>query len=156
MAAIPVAKVASLLVRTLAKPIATKLKKEAAIHPLLSSASQFIGQRLHSISSRINVTTAGFKYVGVKPLPKEEALSKGVNFISEFFIFSVAVSVVVIENFRSDYLGAIKKEKEAAEIKRKQDILEQRFTSIEQAIQEIEESLPTSSTVINCHVTELY
>jgi len=53
-------------------------------------------------------------------------------------------------------LGAIKKEKEAAEIKRKQDILEQRFTSIEQAIQEIEESLPTSSTVINCHVTELY
>ena len=59
MAAIPVAKVASLLVRTLAKPIATKLKKEAALHPLLSSASQFIGQRMHSVSSRINVTTAG-------------------------------------------------------------------------------------------------
>jgi hypothetical protein len=57
--AIPFAKVASLLVRTLAKPIATKLKKEAALHPVLSTTSQFIGQRIHSISSRINVTTAG-------------------------------------------------------------------------------------------------
>ena len=59
MAAVPVAKVASLLVRTLAKPIATKLKKEAGRHPFLSKTSQVIGQQLHSITSRINVNTAG-------------------------------------------------------------------------------------------------
>jgi hypothetical protein len=45
-------------------------------------------------------------------------------------------------------LSGIKKEKEAAEVKMKQDILERRFTRIEQTIQEIEESLPTSSTVL--------
>ena len=53
---------------------------------------------------------------------------------------------------RSDYLAAIKKEKEATELKLKQDALERRFCSIEESIKEIEESLPTSSTVLLCAI----
>lgn len=59
-ATIPIAKVSALLIRTLAKPVSTKLKREAPHHPKLSAVSQFIGQQIHSITSRVNVTTAGY------------------------------------------------------------------------------------------------
>lgn len=61
--------------------------------------------------------------------------------------------LVYLQNIRSDRLNAIKKEKEAKELKVVKDILENRFARIEEAIQEIEESLPTSSTVsCNCFI----
>lgn len=53
------------------------------------------------------------------------------------------------QNYRSDYSAKIKKEKESKELKLKEDILESRFSNIEESIQEIEESLPTSSAVSN-------
>ena len=33
----------------------------------------------------------------MKPLPKEEAVAKGVNFLSEVFIFAVAGTVITLE-----------------------------------------------------------
>ena len=42
-------------------------------------------------------TIRSYKIVAVQPLGKEEAVQKGVNFLSELFIFTVAGTVVVLE-----------------------------------------------------------
>lgn len=47
-------------VRTLAKPVANKMKKEAANHPLFSSACVYCGQKIHYFSSRANVLALGY------------------------------------------------------------------------------------------------
>ena len=59
-ASAPVIKLASLLIRTLAKPVANKMKKEAGNHPAFSSLCVFVGQKIHLITSNINVLAMGY------------------------------------------------------------------------------------------------
>ena len=70
--AIPFLKLAGLLVKTLAKPIAQRIKIEASRHPRFSVYCTSLGQAVHHISSRINILASGYKFFGVKPLPPEE------------------------------------------------------------------------------------
>mmetsp|Transcript_7483 Transcript_7483/g.11115 ORF Transcript_7483/g.11115 Transcript_7483/m.11115 type:complete len:101 (+) Transcript_7483:162-464(+) len=84
------------------------MKKEAANHPSFSSLCDFVGQKIHHTTSRANVVAMGYKFVGVKPLPKEEAVAKGVNFLSEVFIFAVAGTVITLETWRSEHHNALK------------------------------------------------
>jgi predicted nucleic acid-binding Zn-ribbon protein len=55
--------------------------------------------------------------------------------------------IIILQNFRADRSAAVKKEKETKDLKIKEDIIESRFANIEESILEIEDSLPTSSTV---------
>ena len=80
-AGLPLLKLAGLLVKTLSKPVATRIKIEAAKHEKLSTFCIFLGQTAHQISSRANVLALGYKFVGVKPLLAEDALIKGANFM---------------------------------------------------------------------------
>ncbi len=49
------------------------------------------------------MTLDRYKLVAVKPLPEEEALAKGANFLSEVFIFTVAGIAITLEV----YLGEL-------------------------------------------------
>ena len=40
---------------------------------------------------------SGYKFVGVKPLAADEALSKGVEYLSEFLVITASTSIILIE-----------------------------------------------------------
>jgi hypothetical protein len=84
-------------IKTIAKPITSYMKKEAPKRPRFSKLCVGIGQGVHSMFSRLNVLASGYKFVGVKPLPVDEALVKGVEYLSEFMVISASTTIIMIE-----------------------------------------------------------
>lgn len=93
--------------------MANRIKIEAKKHPMMMNGCVYIGQISHQITSRLNVLASGYKILGIKPLPEEEALARGVNFLSEAFVFLVGGGIIVVEYNRSEEKSAIKAQKEA-------------------------------------------
>lgn len=99
-------KIVSLAIRTLAKPISSKLKQQAAEHERFRNICISIAQRLHrsEITMRVNLLGEGGSSGSGKPhirqLSESKAIATGANFISESFLFAVAVSLIMAESYR--------------------------------------------------------
>lgn len=94
-------KLTSLLVRTVAKPIATTLKQQAKNHESFKNACIRIAQTMHQTDIRLRMSLLGEKKIKIRPLNDNKAIENGANFLSEFFIFSVAGSLIFYESYRS-------------------------------------------------------
>lgn len=115
--------------------MANRIKIEAKKHPTMNNACVYVGQISHQITSRLNVLASGYKILGIKPLPEEEALARGVNFLSESFVFLVGGGIIVVEYNRSEEKSALKAQKEAmkeADFLRRLSEAEAKLAKIEQ------------------------
>lgn len=65
MAPLPLFKLGALLVRTLSKPLAKRIKLQAANHPSISKWTIALGQFTYNLTARLNVLASGYKLVGV-------------------------------------------------------------------------------------------
>lgn len=90
-----------LLVRTVAKPIATALKTQAKQHDIFKQSCIRIAQTLHSTDLKLRMSLLGEKRIKIRPLNDNKAIENGANFISEAFIFGVAGSLILYESYRS-------------------------------------------------------
>jgi hypothetical protein len=122
------------LVKTIAKPVASRMKVEAKKHPNMMRTCLYVGQFTYQITARINLLAqGGIKVLKINPLPEEDALSRGVNFLSECFVFTVAGTIIIIEYNRSETKSAIKSKKDA---EREADFLS-RLGSLESQLAEL-------------------
>lgn len=94
-------KFTSLLIRTVAKPISNTLKAHAKEHQGFRKHCILIAQALHQADVRLRMNLLGEKRVKVRPLNDNKAIDNGANFLSEFFIFSVAGSLIFYESYKS-------------------------------------------------------
>jgi optic atrophy 3 protein len=136
------------LVKTLAKPVAARLKKEAKKRPYLTKVCIETGQISHQFSARLNSFASGYKVVGINPLPEEDALSRGINFMSEFLVFSIAGGIIIIEYARSEEKNAQKAEQIRIKEAEFKEYLEQRFSSLDTKLQSLERQIHSQETEI--------
>ena len=101
----PFLKLGALLLRTVSKPAANRISFEAGRHEQLSKLCVAIGQLNHSLTQRIAVLSAGYKYVGTKPLAEDIAKTNGVSILAELIVFGVTGSIMIYE-----YDKAVQKE----------------------------------------------
>lgn len=97
MAPLPIAKLASLLIKTLAKPMSKKVKLEFSRYETTQNILVAIGQSTHSLTSRMKIWSEGYVVRSIKPLDRETAMTGGSEFVGEAFLFSVAGGLVVWE-----------------------------------------------------------
>lgn len=109
------AKLATLLVRTLAKPIATQLKAQAAQHESFRRVCVTVAQTMHKseMALRYNLLPRAPSIHGeeeggkerekpkVRPLNEAKAIANGANFLSEAFLFAIAAGLIIGESWRS-------------------------------------------------------
>ncbi|PWZ01501.1 OPA3-domain-containing protein [Testicularia cyperi] len=95
------AKIATLAIRTLAKPIATQLKNQAAQHETFRNICIALAQRMHrtEMALRANLLPNGIQQK-VRPLNDAKAIANGANAISEGFLFFVAAALILGETYR--------------------------------------------------------
>ncbi|KPV75832.1 uncharacterized protein RHOBADRAFT_66291 [Rhodotorula graminis WP1] len=93
-------KLASLLLRTLSKPIATKLKQQAKEHDGFKSRTVAMAQFMHRAEMNLRVKLLGESPRHVRPLSETKAIEQGANFLSEGFLFSVAAAIIIGETWR--------------------------------------------------------
>lgn len=111
------------------------MKIEAKRHAKFSSLCIYVGQQSHQITSRLTALASGFKVLTINPLVEEEALSQGISFLSEFLVFSVAGTIIVVEFTRSEMKNAQKAEQTKKAEAEFRQYLEDRFANIDQKLE---------------------
>ncbi|KAI7903614.1 optic atrophy 3 protein-domain-containing protein [Cokeromyces recurvatus] len=94
-------KIASLLVKTLAKPVANSIKTQAKQHPKFKEFCINVAQGSHTLEMTLKMKFLGYKKEKIRPLNDARAIESGANFLSEAFVFAVAASVIIAESWRS-------------------------------------------------------
>ncbi|KAJ1820168.1 hypothetical protein LPJ60_003357 [Coemansia sp. RSA 2675] len=94
-------KIASLLFRTLSKPVANALKQQAKSHDVFRSMCINVAQVAHRTEMNWRMNVLGYKKEKIRPLNDAKAIDAGANFLGEAFIFSVALSLLFAEQIRS-------------------------------------------------------
>ncbi|XP_051225900.1 uncharacterized protein [Lolium perenne] len=124
---LPLAKLGTLTLKMMAKPVAIRLKTEASRHPKFRQFIINLAQANHRISTNIQRRIYGHStQVEIRPLNEEKAVQNAADLIGELFVFSVAGAVVVFEvqrSARSENRKEEARKKEVEELKQKEDQL---------------------------------
>ncbi|KAF8734302.1 hypothetical protein AX14_003466 [Amanita brunnescens Koide BX004] len=94
-------KLATLIIRTLAKPIATRLKNQAAQHETFRSLCMDFAQTMHRSEVKLRTYILGEPAKHIRPLSETRAVENGANMLAEGFLFVVAASLIIGETWRS-------------------------------------------------------
>ncbi|KAJ6333465.1 hypothetical protein OIU77_009353 [Salix suchowensis] len=87
---LPLLKLGTLALKTLSKPLASKLKQQAALHPKFRQFIINIAQTNHRITTRTQRRIYGHATdVEIRPLNEEKAVQAAVDLIGEVFVFTV-------------------------------------------------------------------
>ncbi|KAG8385498.1 hypothetical protein BUALT_Bualt03G0051600 [Buddleja alternifolia] len=140
---LPLLKLGTLALKTLSKPIAARLKKEAGLHPKFRNIIVSIAQANHRVTTTMQRRIYGHATdVEIRPLNEEKAVQAAVDLMGEFFVFSVAVAALIFEVQRNSRSEAKKEEirKQEMEGMRQRDedlakeveLLKQKLAEIEQ------------------------
>ncbi|XP_009597398.1 OPA3-like protein [Nicotiana tabacum] len=140
---LPLLKLGTLALKTLSKPIAARLKKEAGLHPKFRHLIISMAQANHRMTTTMQRRLYGHATdVGIRPLNEEKAVQAAVDLLGEFFVFSVAVAALVFEVQRSARSEAKKEElrrQEMEKLRQRDEALEKEMEGLKSKIQELEQ-----------------
>lgn len=94
-------KITALLVRTVAKPVASTIKVQAQNHEAFKTICIRVAQALHTTDIKLRMSLLGENKIKVRPLNDKKAVDNGANFLLEAFIFLVAGLLILYESYRS-------------------------------------------------------
>lgn len=94
-------KLATLAIRTIAKPISEQLRTYARSNQRFRTFCISLAQTLWKAEIRLRETILGEVHGAVKPLNDAKAIQNGSNFLAEGFLFSVAAALIIAETWRS-------------------------------------------------------
>ncbi|CAN0915181.1 OPA3-like protein [Linum grandiflorum] len=143
---LPVIKLGTLLIRTLSKPLANRLKRHAGVHPKFRHFIINMAQANHRFTTNIQRRIYGRATdVAIRPLNEEKAIQAAADIVGELFVFSVAGSAIILEVQRNARAEAKKEElrkrvlqemkQREEDIAREIEILKHRLTEVEQLAQ---------------------
>jgi len=130
-------KLGSLFVKTITKPLASRLKVLAEGDTKFRTICHSYGQFHHNIESRITLRLMGHHARTIKKLDENAAVKLGAEFISEAFVFSVAGFLLVFEIQRKSKLDAEKERQKKQKALLAKETREKRFQSLEQRVAEL-------------------
>jgi hypothetical protein len=139
MVGLPFLKLGSLLVKQIGKPLASRLRIEAGKRPKFANLCTKAGQWQHYISSRITVFANGYKFIGVKPLPEEEAQKNGIEFLSESIVLTVMAGIIIFEYDRGERKTAVKAAAAAAKERNQQKQVDSLEATVKELVSQVEE-----------------
>ncbi|KAL2632113.1 hypothetical protein R1flu_016799 [Riccia fluitans] len=114
---LPVAKLGTLVLKTLSKPLASRLKTQAARHPRFRQSIINFAQANHKFQVNLQRRIYGHATnVEIRPLDEEKAVQAASDFLGEFFVFSIGGGLLVFEFQRSARSEARKEEARKQEI----------------------------------------
>lgn len=129
----------ALLLRTIAKPIANAIKRQAKEHEGVKKACISIAQTVHETDIKLRMRLLGETRIKIRPLNEKAALDLMGNIISEGFLFFVAGSLIVYEvksrKLASDQRSSIAEDIESlrAELNKiasKMDVMDSKLTHV--------------------------
>ncbi|XP_023554627.1 optic atrophy 3 protein homolog [Cucurbita pepo subsp. pepo] len=139
---LPFVKLGALALKTICKPIANRLKKEAGLHPKFRQYIINIAQANHRFSTNVQRRIYGHATdAAIRPLNEEKAVQAAADLLGELFVFTVAGAAVIFEVQRNSRSEARKEElrrQELEAMKQRDDDLAREIEILKQKIEELE------------------
>lgn len=149
-AALPFAKLATLLIKTLAKPVSKRIKKDFSKFKGTRQMLVSIGQTSHAVTSRMTIWSEGYKVRRITPLEEDKALGRGADFMGEGFILMVSSGTMIWEYNRSNEKSKKKEAKQRADAKAERDALQENFQALDARLRALEDVVEyNSSSILN-------
>ncbi|XP_076931171.1 OPA3-like protein [Bidens hawaiensis] len=128
---LPLLKLGTLALRTLSKPIASRLKQHAATHPKFRASIIGLAQANHRLTTNIQRRIYGHATdVEIRPLNEEKAVQAAGDLIGELFVFSVAGLAVIFEEARKQEFEVLRQRDE--DLAKELECLNQKIEELEQ------------------------
>ncbi|KAM3697513.1 hypothetical protein ACJW30_06G118700 [Castanea mollissima] len=144
---LPVVKLGTLALKTICKPIANRLKKEAGLHPKFRRFIIDFAQANHRFTTKMQRRIYGqATNAAIRPLNEEKAVQAAADLLGELFIFTVAGAAVIFEVQRSSRSEARKEElrkQELQAMKQRDDDLTKEVELLRHKIEELEKLAKT-------------
>lgn len=141
-------KLATLLVRTLAKPLSKRVQHNFSRNKYTKRLLIGIGQTSHAITSRMQIWSAGHRVRSIKPLEEEKALKDGAEFVGESFLFLVSGGVVVFEYNRSAESSRKEAERKRQEARAERKALQAKLVALDARLKAVEATVKQNSQSI--------
>ncbi|GMY31920.1 OPA3-like protein [Fagus crenata] len=114
---LPLFKLGTLALRTLSKPIANRLKKNAGLHPKFREFIINIAQTNHRFTTTVQRRIYGHATdVLIRPLDEGKAVQVASELLGEIFVFTVAGIALIYEVHRNARSEARKEERRKQEL----------------------------------------
>ncbi|KAK7057712.1 OPA3-domain-containing protein [Favolaschia claudopus] len=94
-------KIGTLIIRTMAKPIATALKNQAKEHERFRGMCVDLAQFMYRSEVKLRTNILGEPAKHIRPLSETRAIENGANALAEGFLFSVAAGLILGETYRT-------------------------------------------------------
>ncbi|OZJ02278.1 hypothetical protein BZG36_05063 [Bifiguratus adelaidae] len=127
-------KLGSLLIRTLAKPVANSIKTQAKQHPSFNQFCINVAQFTHRVEMNLKMSFLGYKKEVIRPLNDKRAVEAGANFLSESILFTVAAALILAESTRS-----------AISNKNRRNLVDESISRLESEVEELRTSIEEST-----------
>lgn len=98
------AKILGLFIKTLSKPLAKVIKAKAKSSSAFKNTCMEVAQSYHRIEIGLKMKFLDYKSEPIQRLSDAKAVELGADFISEMFVFTVAVGVYMGETYRKSYV----------------------------------------------------
>lgn len=140
---LPIAKLGTLALKSICKPIGKRIKKEAGLHPQFRHLIINLAQANHRLTTRVQRQIYGRATdVAIRPLNEEKAVQAAADLLGELFVFTVAGVAVILEVQRSARSEARKEElrrRELQAMKQRDDDLSSKVDVLKHRIEELEQ-----------------
>ncbi|CAG8482536.1 5095_t:CDS:2 [Ambispora leptoticha] len=94
-------KLGILLIRTIAKPIASSIKDYSKRHERFRELCISVAQATHRLEMQLKLRLLNLPEEKIRPLNDAKAIEAGANFLGEAIIFGIAGSLIIWEQTRS-------------------------------------------------------
>jgi len=138
MAPLPLAKLGSLLIKTLSKPVAKRIKSQMIKNDITRDGLIWVGQKTHALTTRMEIWSSGYTVRSINKLEETEALSRGADILSETFLFGVSGVILVYEYNRSSEKERLKEEKRLQQIRDDASKLQAKLVSLDKRLEALE------------------
>ncbi|EMR11348.1 hypothetical protein PNEG_00377 [Pneumocystis murina B123] len=127
-------KIGFLVIKTLSKPIATNLKRQAKQYPYFRKICVDLAQVMHRTESHMKANLLGKrkKTKHTQCLNEENAIERGADFLSESFLFLTAGSLIFYESWKTRKKEQTRRDKVADDIEE----LQKQLASLKKYIEE--------------------
>lgn len=135
MASLPLFKIGVILFKEMAKPIAAQIKTYAVEHGEFKRVTMTLGRGWEGFSQRVEIMFRGHKLKELKAITDAHALTVGADVVSQSFLISVAVLLVLFEFYRGNAAKVVETAAKAEEKRKRQEAKEARFKAMEATLQ---------------------
>ncbi|KAL4586376.1 hypothetical protein LXL04_011012 [Taraxacum kok-saghyz] len=140
---LPFAKLGTLALKTICKPIAKRIKKEAGRHPQFRHSIINFAQANHRFRTKVQRRIYGHAIdAAIRPLNEEKAVQAAADLLGELFVFTVAGTAVILEVQRSSKSEARKealRKQELETLRQRDEDLAKQIEMLKYKIDKIEQ-----------------